>query len=333
MKCFITGANGFIGIRLTEKLSAEGHSIKCLVRSPEKFQSLSHFQSVSALIGDLDNLDILDEGVKDCDTVFHMAAFAKPWSRDQTLPYRVNVQGTQNILKASLKAGVRRFVFTSSAAVIGPSPDEKPIDESFNRTVPFFNEYEETKSEAEKLVKEYSGNGMATVIVNPTRVFGQGPINESNSITKMIKLYNRGRWRILPGNGKCVGNYAFVDDVVNGHILAAQKGGDGERYLLGGENLTFNGFFDVLAAATGNRRVLIPFPVKLMVAIAAIMEWQAKFTNIAPVITVPWVKKYLNHWSLSSNKAVQELGYRITPFEQGVDITLGWIKSKKTRNE
>lgn len=327
MKCFITGANGFIGFRLTERLSAEGHTVKCLVRSQERFRELLHLKGVTSVIGDLDDTRALDEGAAGCDTVFHMAALAKPWSKDKSLPFRVNVQGTENILKASQKAGVRRFVFTSSAAVIGPSPGEGPIDENFVRTVPFFNEYEKTKHLAENLVREYSRGGMETVIVNPTRVFGPGKLSKSNAVTVMIDRYSRGKWRIKPGDGSCVGNYVFIDDVVNGHILASVKGRPGESYLLGGDNLTFNRFFDMVAVAAGKRRLLVPFPVRLMIMAAAVLEWQATLTNIPPMITVPWVKKYMNHWSLSSNKAVSELGYSITPFADGVEKTFQWLRS------
>src|SRR5512133_1472318 len=105
MKCFITGANGFIGFRLTERLSTEGHSVTCLVRSQDRFRELSHLKGVTSVIGDLDDIRALDEGAAGCDIVFHMAALAKPWSRDKSLPFRVNVQGTENILKASRRAG------------------------------------------------------------------------------------------------------------------------------------------------------------------------------------------------------------------------------------
>jgi nucleoside-diphosphate-sugar epimerase len=329
MKCFITGANGFIGFRLAERLSAEGHTIKCLVRSFQKSQELSGLRGVTTVIGSLDDITALEKGVSGCDTVFHMAAYAKPWSKDKTLPFRVNVQGTENILKTSLQAGVRRFVFTSSAAVVGPSPGVEPIDESFVRTATFFNDYEETKNLAEKLVRENSQAGMETVIVNPTRAYGPGMMSKSNAVTIMIDRYSRGKWRIKPGNGSCVGNYVFIDDVVNGHILAAVKGRPGHSYLLGGDNLTFNSFFDVLGSATGRQRWLMPFPIWLMIAGAAAMQMQASLTNIPPMITVPWVKKYMNHWSVSSEKAVKELGYRITPFTDGVSITLDWLKGKQ----
>ncbi len=326
MTIFLTGASGFIGQRLAERLSAEGHQVRCLVRSPGKFTSLASLAGVTAVPGDLEDISALEKGVSDCDTVFHLAAFAKPWSKDKSIPYRVNVTGTENLLKVSLGAGVKRFVFTSSAAVIGPSPGVDPIDETFPRSVPFFNEYEETKAAAEKLVMAYCRDGMETVIVNPPRVYGPGPVNESNSLTKMIRLYHLGRWRIMPGDGTCIGCYVLVDDVVNGHILAALRGKPGHRYILGGENLTFRQFFDTLAGVTGSRHWLLPLPVGMMVAVAKVMEWQSSVTGIPPLITSQWVKKYLNHWSLSSQKAMTDLGYSITPLGEGVKITLEWLK-------
>jgi farnesol dehydrogenase len=326
MNCFLTGANGFIGLKLAERLTAEGHRISCLVRSPEKFSSLSLLAGATAVTGDLDDISALQEGVTGCETVFHLAAYAKPWSQDKSIPYRVNVTGTENLLKASLSAGVKRFVFVSSAAVIGPSPGVEPIDEDFPRTVPWFNEYEETKAVAEELVRSHNMEGLETVIVNPPRVYGPGPVNESNALTKMMKLYSRGRWRILPGDGSCVGSYVLVDDVVNGIILAAKHGRPGERYALGGENLTFNQFFDTLAEVTGKSRLLIPFPIWLMSAIARVMEWQAPLTGLPPLLTAAWVKKYLNHWSLSSARAERELCYRITRFRAGGALTLVWLR-------
>jgi len=328
MRCYITGANGFIGQRLAGRLSAEGHMVRCLVRSAEKFNALSHLPGVESHIGDLDDANVLAEGVRGCDTVFHLAAYTKPWSKDKGLPRRINVTGTENLLEAALATGVKRFVFTSSAAVIGPSPGVEPIGEDFPRTVPWFNEYEETKAEAEGLVRAYCRNGLETIIVNPPRVYGPGQMNESNAITSMIMRYALGKWRILPGDGTCVGSYVLVDDVVAGHILAAQRGRPGHRYALGGDNITFRQFFDTLAELTGSHRLLIPLPVRVMVAVAKAMEWQAAVTGIPPMITAPWVKKYLNHWSLSSHKAMTELGYSYTSFRVGAGRTLDWLKKE-----
>lgn len=329
MKCFITGANGFIGSRLTARLLADGHEVTCLVRSPEKALLFGGL-SPDYVIGDLYTTNILREGMRGCDWVFHLAAYAKPWSKDKSMPYRINVQGTVNVLEAALQECVSRVIFTSSGAVIGPSDGHGTSCEETRRIVPFYNEYEETKALAEEKAKEYTGRGLETIIVMPTRVFGPGPLTESNAVTKMLRGYQRGTWRILPGDGTRTGNYVLVDDVVNGHILAAEKGISGERYILGGTNISFKGLFEAFAKATGKKRILIPLPVNLMIAAANLMEFQEKITGIPPPITSPWVKKYLDHWSLSSEKAVKQLGYSITPLDEAVNLTLQWIKQSKS---
>lgn len=332
MNFFVTGSNGFIGYSLVQRLSAEGHQIKCLVRSPERFAALSRLPGTEPVIGDLTDIKALTEGVRGAEIVFHLAAFARPWSKDKGLPRKINVDGTRAILDASLNAGVRRFVFTSSAAVIGPSPSGEAADETTIRTIPFFNEYESTKSEAEKVVLSYAGKGLDVVIVNPSRVYGPGPENESNAVTRMLRLYARGRWRVIPGDGTRVGNYVYIGDVVNGHILAAMRGRTGERYILGGEDLTFSELFEKMALVTGKRRRMIYMPLPLMIFVARVMEFQTKVTGIPPLITAQWVKKYLSHWSLSSEHAMSELGYTFTLFAAGAAETLNWIK-KNSQNE
>jgi farnesol dehydrogenase len=328
MKYFVTGANGFIGSRLVERLLDADHKVMCLVRSPEKAIKLVN-AGAETVVGDLHSTDILAEGMQGCDCVFHLAAYAKPWSKDKSLPFRINVEGTANVLKAALQSGVPRFVFTSSAAVIGPSGTGMTVDENTVRIAPYFNEYEETKAKAESLVKEYAGRGLHTVIVNPTRVFGPGPLSESNAVTKMLKAYCKGTWRILPGDGKRSGNYTFIDDMVTGHLLAAEKGNPGERYILGGTNLSFHDLFDIFAKSCGRKRILVPFPVSLMKMTANFLEFQQKITTLPPPITSPWVKKYLEDWNLSSDKAIRELGYSITPVQKAVDLTVSWIRQSK----
>lgn len=328
MKCFITGANGFIGSRLAEKLTAEGHQVTCLVRSPEKALIFNGW-SPRHIIGDLHDTGTLMRGMEGCDHVFHLAAYARPWSKDKSLPYKINVDGTVNVLEAALRAGVSKVVVTSSAAVTGPSGDRGFVNEDSVRIAPFFNEYEETKALAETRVKEYAVKGLHAVIVNPTRVFGPGPLNQSNSVTKMLRGYYRGTWHIMPGDGCKTGNYVYIDDVVNGHILAALNGISGEKYILGGENVSFRQLFEKFAAATGRRRLLVPLPVGIMIGIANFLEFQYKITSIPPPITAPWVNKYLENWNLSSEKAVRQLGYSITPLDQAIGQTLLWLKNSK----
>ncbi|MDP2335296.1 MAG: SDR family oxidoreductase [Bacteroidota bacterium] len=326
MKCFVTGANGFIGSRLVEKLSAEGHEVYCLIRSPEKFVALKG-EHIHPVFGDLDNSSALLQGSKGCEVVYHLAAFAKPWPEDANLSYKINVEGTINLFEACLKNKVKKLIFTSSAAVFGPS-DGQITDENAIRNTPFFNDYESTKAMAEKFALEFVSKGLPVVIVNPTRVFGPGPINESNSITRIIKLYQKGLWHIIPGNGTKIGNYVYIDDVIEGHLLAAKKGKSGERYILGGENLTFDQLFQSVSIITGKTRLLFHIPVWFMIILARIMELFARITGIPPLITPQWIRKYLHHWNLSSEKAIRHLGYKITPFEVGIMKTTTWLNNK-----
>jgi nucleoside-diphosphate-sugar epimerase len=327
MKYFMTGITGFIGSNLARQLATDGHQVNALIRSkiPDDLKDL---KGISFFNGDLFDLPVLDDAMKGCQVAFHLAALAKPWAKDPLEFTRINVQGAVNVFEAALKAGVGKVVFTSSAATMSPSNSAECTDEDTPRSIPLFNEYETTKAEAERMAREYCLKGLPVVIVNPSRVFGPGPLNTSNSTTKMIAGYVQGNWRIIPGDGQKIGNYVFIDDVVYGHLLAAQKGRAGERYILGGDNLSFDEFFLKIGKVAGRRRSMVHLPLIIMKTGARLMELQNKLTGIPPLITAPWVKKYLNHWSLSSGKAVRELGYTITPFETGVKKTLEWLENQ-----
>lgn len=328
MKYFITGITGFIGYNLARELVTDGHTVNAIIRDQvsDDFKDLPGLQLFK---GDLHNVRALRDAMEGCDVAFHLAALAKPWSKDPDDFYRINVTGAVNVFNAALDTGIKKVVFTSSAATMSPSIDHSPVNESTQRAVPFFNAYEVTKSEAEEKAREFCNKGLPVVIVNPSRVYGPGPINASNSVTRMIQGYRKGTWRIIPGNGKKIGNYVFIDDVVHGHILAAQRGWAGERYILGGENITFNEFFQILGEITGISRQMVHLPLAAMTFTAKIMEWQNPVTGFPPAITVDFVKKYMNHWSLSSDKAINELGYKITPFATGVKETLEWLNMVK----
>lgn len=323
MKYFLTGISGFIGSNLARQLVADGHSVNALVRDLSK-AGTGHQPGVRLYQGGLFDDTVLEEAMDGCDAAFHLAAYAKPWSKDPQHPYRVNIDGAVSIFEAARRSGVKRVVFTSSAATMSPSANGETAGEETPRVIPYFNAYEITKAKAEQKARDFCDRGLPVVIVNPSRVFGPGPLNPSNSTTKMIIGYRSGKWRIIPGDGTKIGNYVFIDDVVQGHILAAANGREGERYILGGDNLTFEEFFRKIGEVSRKQRHMVHFPLPVMMNIARIMEWQASFTSVPPLITSDFVKKYLNHWSLSCEKAKQELGYKITPFSQGVQKTLEW---------
>ena len=324
MRVFITGGTGFIGQRLAEKLAGMNNEVVLLLRNPEKAEKFTS-EKISFVKGHILDEDALKEGMENCDIVFHMAAYTKPWSKDPGIPYKINVGGTINILESALHKGVRKVVITSTAGTMSFSRDGKPVNETTNPDPVFHTSYEKTKAEAEKVALEYSERGLDVVIVNPARVYGPGELTKSNSLTRIIKLYKKGLWRFLPGNGESVGNYVYVDDVVEGHLLAAEKGISGERYILGGENLTFSELFNIMGEACGKIRDLIRLPLPLLKTAMNVAGFFSGLTGLPPLITREWLDKYMNNWIMSSKKAEKDLGYKITPFYEGVTKTLEWL--------
>lgn len=330
MKIFITGASGFIGSHLADRLATEGHEVRALIRHTQD-KEVFEGRGIKIIQGDLDNRQILSAGMEGCDVVFHLAAYAKPSSHDPYLPYRTNVEGTINILEASKENKIKRIVVTSTAGISGFSKDGLTVNEITAGPSTYFTEYERTKAIAEKIAIESSSEDMEVIVVSPTRVFGPGRLSESNSVTRIIDLYGKGLWRIIPGNGESYGNYVFVDDVVNGHILAALKGRAGEKYILGGENLSYMEFFDSIGKAYGVKRRMLKISASNLRRITGIIISAAKLSGKQPLITREWTERYLQNWIFSSQKAMDRLEYTITPFEEGVKRTIEWLRSDNVK--
>jgi nucleoside-diphosphate-sugar epimerase len=325
MKCFVTGGTGFIGYRLVESLSEKGYLINVLVRREKDFEN--KFQNVIVFEGDLFNIDILEKAINGCEYIFHLAAYANLWSKDKTLAYRTNFTGTQNILELALKHKIKKVIFTSSAATLPSAKDLELVDESFPIPEKYLTEYETTKQQAEQLCIAYTKKGLDIVIVNPSRVYGPGFLNKSNSLTILIKKYIEGKWRIIPGDGTQIGNYVFIDDVVSGHIQALERGRSGERYILGGTNASFNTFFSILADISGKKYRLLHLPLPVMMLIARFELFMAETFGKKPLITPPWIRRYQENRPLSVEKARREIQYSITTLELGIEKTVKWLKT------
>jgi farnesol dehydrogenase len=279
-------------------------------------------------MGDITDARSIRPALENVDRVYHLAAYARLWARDASVFYRFNVKGTENVLNEAKKSGVSKIVYTSTAGVIGPSKD-RPMTEADPRITGFFNLYEQTKSEAEALAMEYAGRGLNICILNPSRIYGPGLDTGSNPVTKIIELYMKGKWKLIPGNGNDIGSYPYVDDVVDGHISAMDKGRPGERYILGGVNVTFNELMAAIKRYSGIEKKLrhVPFPV--LNGVSYLMLWNAKLTGRYPMITPDWVAKYKYDWALNSSKAVNELGYTIRPLEEGIRETVEWVRQNR----
>jgi len=334
-KVFVTGSTGFIGTWLVQNLVDRGHEVRALSRrdNPEPPPGwegdaggpLRHEQ-VEIVRGDVTDRQSIERGMEGCAYVFHLAGHAKNWARNPRIYHDVNVGGVQNVLDVAGELGVKRMVGTSTFVTFGPTPRGVLGNEDMPRTNQrFFTDYEETKTLGERVMIERAREGLPVVIVNPTYVYGPGHLTEANSLTKVIDDYDRGKIPVLPNRGVSIGSYGFVDDVVKGHILAMEKGRIGERYILGGANLSLKEFFRTIDEVTGRRHFQIPMWKVAPMVFAYFLKFRAHLLGIYPQITPGWVRTYFSDWNFSSDKAISELGYEPTPLREGLRITYEWL--------
>ena len=325
-KVFVTGGTGFIGTKLVNELIRKGHTVHVLRRPQSNIDGLEG-ERIHLFAGNLGDLDSIREGMKGCQQVYHLAAYAKNWARDSTIYYRSNVEGFCDVCKVAKSFGVERMVFTSTFVTCGPVASGVVGNERrYCPPVECCTDYQASKTMGEKQACEYAARGFPVVIVNPTRVYGPGKLTEGNSVTRMIDLYDRGRFPFLLNHGVNVGNYAFVEDVVQGLILAMEKGRIGERYILGGENVSQKRFFELIDETGGRRHTQFNVPPWAALIYSRCEEEMAKRIHRYPLITAGWVKTFLQDWTYSSLKAEKELGYKITPLRKGIRITLEWLR-------
>lgn len=320
IRVLLTGASGFIGRKLGYSLAEMGYSVTALCRNPHHPFLLPH-PNIRFVKGDILDLPSLQKAIKNCDFVYHTAALAKMWVPNASDFYTINVQGTRNVLECALMNGVQRVLHTSTCGVWGPTLN-LPVSENDPRATGFAIDYERTKYLAELQTKDFMKRGLEVIVVNPSRVFGEGPVTGSNTVSKMIAGYLKGTWRFIPGDGKAIANYAFVEDVVAGHIAAMQHGKNGERYILGGENISFNMLFDTIATLSGIKRKLFHLPLHLIKGYSRIEQLKSRLFRLSPVFLPEFADRLCYHQQYSSQKAMNELNYRITPFATGLQQTI-----------
>jgi nucleoside-diphosphate-sugar epimerase len=327
MNIFVTGATGFVGHRLSLKLANEGHIIHALYRDINKTKSLVH-QNIKLFRGDILDKKSLFEGMKDCSVVFHTAAFISVWTKDPYLVESLNVNGTVNVLETALDLSVEKVVYTSTAGVFGPS-GERITDETQPYPSTFFNTYEETKAKVEQtVIPGFISMGLDIVTVNPTRIYGPGPLSDANSLLKIIKFQLEGKLCLIPSDGKSIGNYTYIDDIVQGLILALKNGKSGERYILGGENIAYLELIKLVDKESGKKSRMIRIPSAAMFMISWISLIIARLTGIRPIITPGFIRKFSVDWKVSSEKARKELNYTPVSIENGIRNTINWLKKE-----
>jgi len=326
MKILITGASGYIGYKLAMEAARRNYTVHILVRDLQS-PLLPVHPNINKFKGDITDKTSVMAAMMNCDKVIHAAAVAKLSAKDHTIFYAVNVEGTRNMLDAALVLGVKKFVFTSSGAVIGPSA-KYPMSENDPRIAAFENDYEISKHWAEELVKEYCRRGLFALIVAAPRVYGPGHDCNGNTMNVLLKNILSMRLAFVPSCDNVIANYAFVDDVVTGHFLAMEKGLGGEKYILGGENLSYRSFFQTIKQNTGKKIRLIRVSKLLLKTWSflymSICRLLGKETHVSPKV----VDRLAQNRALSCDKAIRQLGYSITPFSVGIQKTILHLKNK-----
>lgn len=327
MKIFITGATGYVGSQLANRLTMQGEEINILVRDVHA-ANIPKGKNINVFKGDITYPESIALAIKGCTQVYHCAAVAKFSLADRNALFDINVNGTKNILQASLTANIQKLVFTSSAAVFGPSLTI-PLTENDCRLEPFESDYDISKHLAENLVREFVSKGLNAVIVNPSRVYGPGPDTYSNAVNRMIQKFLNKKMLLFPKIGKYTTNYCYINDVVNGHIMAMQKGRAGENYILGGENVSYDKLLNLIIQYAAIKNYILKVPVPLAKIFASLSRFVNKSTELSPSL----ITRFAKHRMLNSEKAIKDLDYHITSFDDGIKTTIDYLKDNSIKTK
>lgn len=324
MKTFITGATGFLGSHVARILAEQGAELRLLVRPTSNLRNLEGFKAETAT-GDLRDAASLEKAMSGCDTVFHVAADYRLWVRDPNEMYRSNVSGTKAILEAARKQGVRRVVYTSSVATIGFTSDGHPADEESQVSLAdMIGPYKRSKFMAEQIALEAGRKGMHVVTVNPTTPVGEQDVKPTPTGRIVVDFLKRK----FPAYVETGLNLVDVRECASGYIAALERGKPGERYILGGENLTLKQILDKLGKITGLPSPKIKLPYLFAYATGVVDEAiTGRLLKREPRATVDTVRMGKKKMFASSDKAERELGWKIVPVEDALRRAVDWFRA------
>ena len=324
MRAFVTGGTGFVGGAVVRRLLAEGCEVRTLVRPGTDARQLAGLP-VERILGELADVDALKRGAAGCDQVFHVAALYSFWGHPWREFYRSNVEGTRNVLRTAWEADASRIVYTSSIATLGQPDDGSPANEETPSALAgMIGHYKRSKFLAEEAARDLARRGAPVVIVNPAAPVGVGD-HKPTPTGRMIVDFLNGR---MPAYVDTCLTLVDVDDVAAGHLLAAEKGRVGERYILGGEILSLKGMLDILSEVSG-----LP-PVRWRIPHALALAWGYLDVSLAaidrrrvPVATPTSARLSRRRESFSSAKAVKELGFPQTPAREALRKAVEWYRA------
>jgi dihydroflavonol-4-reductase len=324
MKAFITGATGFVGAHVARALAGEGAELRLLVRPSSRMENIADLHAEVAM-GDLREPEPLKKAMQGCEFVFHVAADYRLWVRDPQEMYKSNVEGTRAIIQAALESGVRRVIYTSSVATMGFTREgHAATEESPVSTKDMVGHYKRSKFMAEEIALEAGRKGVNVVVVNPTTPIGEYDIKPTPTGRIVVDFLKR-KFPAYVDTGL---NLADVKEVARGHLLAMEKARPGERYILGGENLTLKQILNKLAAMTGLPAPKVKVPHAVAMGFAVFDQF---FTGVVmgkePRATIDAVKMGRKKMFASSAKAERELGYKVVPVEGALRRAVEWFQA------
>ncbi len=322
MEVFLTGATGFVGWHLLQALLQRGDTVRCLVRPSSPLDGLSELPA-TLVRGDLRDPRSLREGIDGAELVYHCAADYRLWVPDPQAMYASNVDGTNHVLQAAHDCGVRRIVYTSSVGTLGLRPDGEPADEKAPVSLAkMTGHYKRSKYLAERVAEEWAAKGLPVVIVNPSAPVGERDVKPT-ATGQMILDFLRGKLRAYVETGL---NLVDVRDVAAGHILAAEKGRVGEKYILGNRNMTLKSILDTLAEIAERPAPRVKLPHWVPLAAAYVDAGLSRLRRRSPSIPLDAVRLSKHKMFFDSSKAVRELGLPQTPVEVPLRRAVQWFR-------
>jgi dihydroflavonol-4-reductase len=350
LKAFVTGATGFLGSHVARVLAEQGAELRLLVRPTSDLRNLDDLKG-DRVVGDLRDPASISKALSGCDVVFHVAADYRLWVRDPDEMYRSNVEGTRSLLEAARKQGVRRVVYTSSVATMGftsnhaaaelrsswtlrlrsgqaregarPHTSTVADEESPVSLADMIGHYKRSKFMAEEVAVEAARSGVDVVIVNPTTPIGERDIKPTPTGRIVLDFLKRK----FPAYVETGLNLVDATECARGHVQALEKGRSGERYILGGENLTLKQILDRLAAITGLKSPTLKLPYVFAFATGVVDEIvTGRLLGREPRATIDAVRMGRKMMFVSSAKAERELGWRTVPVDGALRRSVDWFR-------
>jgi dihydroflavonol-4-reductase len=321
MTVLVTGGAGYIGGELTRRLLARGEEVRVLDLKVDESSDLARL-GAELLAGDIRSPGDVRRALKGCDRLYHVAALFQMWQRDRRRYPDVNVEGTRNVLENALEMQVSRVVYTSSAVTIGEVDGQLGKENTVHRGY-FLSDYERSKHSAEGVALDLCQRGLPLVVLNPTTVYGPG---QTTHMTGALARFLRGR---LPFVVDAKLNFVYIDDVVEGHLSAMERGEVGRRYILGGENSSLVEFLSLGAEIAGVSRRPRVVPGPLVRASAQVLDVVSRLSGRRPWVSLDEARTASHSFIFDTRRAREELGLEWTPLRTGLERTVRWLRQEE----